>query len=129
MSLDLPLIPEAYDSWFSNLRPDPLVEAQQFEAWIGELAISEAELARRTGRPRAYIQQRRLLLRAAPEVLQAYLDKRITFTHLREICIGAPENQEAQRITMAMVIRRTAGRRTLDATAIRMFARGATHRA
>jgi hypothetical protein len=44
---------------------DPLTEAITFEEWIAVNGLSEADVGEIIGRPRAYIAQRRALLRAA----------------------------------------------------------------
>lgn len=129
MTQDLPSNPEEYDAWYRGRKPDPRAEAVQFEAWMEEYGLSENQLSKRIGRPRAYIQQRRALLRASPALVAAWETQQITWTHLREICVGAPDNPAAQEAALAMVIKRRKGRKALDPTAIRMFARGAASRA
>ena len=49
-------------------------EGSAFERMITGQKISEAELARRMGKNRAYIQQRRALAGAAPSLIKALSD-------------------------------------------------------
>lgn len=78
-----------------NLRP--WEEGAAFERMIAELGISEAELCRRMGKNRAYVQQRRALAGAAPELQQALADESISFGVARGIIAGASGDHEVQR--------------------------------
>ena len=122
---DLPSDPRDYDRWFRDRKPDPRAEAEQFERWMEDLGLSENQLHKVTGRPRGYIQQRRALLHSCPEIIAAWDARQVSWTNVREILAGARDNLDAQRATLDMVIKRRKARRRVDASAIRMFARGA----
>lgn len=69
---------------------------QAYETIIQEAGISEAELARRLSRPRSYIQQRRALAKAAPEIAAAIAQGTLSIAQARGICAGAPGYHIAQ---------------------------------
>lgn len=71
-----------------------------YERIIAEQGISEAELARRLGRPRAYIQQRRLLAQAVPALQLALAAGEVSFTQARGICLGSGGDHAAQQATL-----------------------------
>lgn len=81
----------------------PVEEGIAYERMASELNISEAELSRRLGKNRAYIQQRRAIGRAAPEVQQALVDGTLTFSQARGLCIGAADNIKAQLAALKTV--------------------------
>lgn len=87
----------------------PADEGAAYERLIKELGISEAECARRTGKPRSYIQQRRAIANAAPEVKQAHAEGTITLTHARTIALAAPGDHKAQKKALASIVKRLAG--------------------
>lgn len=122
---DLPTDPDEYDRWFRDRKPDPYAEGLQFEAWIEEFGISENQLHYRTGRPRDYINKRRKYVQGNPELKTALDGKQVTWSHVREILAGAPDDHEVQRVTLDMVVKRRKAKRRVDGDAIRMFARGA----
>lgn len=72
-------------------------EGAYFNRLISELSISENELSKRLGKNRAYIQQRRAIALAAPEVLQALAAEEITFSQARAIAQAAPGQAKAQQ--------------------------------
>lgn len=79
-------------------------EGAAFERMIAELGVSEAELARRMGKNRAYIQQRRALASAAPELCQALADESISFGIARGIIAGAGGDLAVQRAGVKAVL-------------------------
>lgn len=87
----------------------PADEGAAYERLIKDLGISEAECARRTGKPRSYIQQRRAIANAAPEVKAAHADGTITLTHARTIALAAPGDHKAQKKALATIVKRLAG--------------------
>lgn len=89
-----------------DLQPDE--EGEAFELAINELGISEAELARRLGVGRTYIQQRRALVDAAEEVREAFTEGRITFSQVRGILSGAGADKGIQAQSLAGVLRSVA---------------------
>jgi hypothetical protein len=121
----LPERPEDFDAWYRSRKPDRLAEGERFEAWIDELQLSEAKLSEMIGRPRSYIQQRRALVHAAPEVQEAWRAGQINFTHAREIA-EATNDLDVQSKTLRMVLGRIAAKKPVTREAIVMFARGAS---
>jgi ParB family chromosome partitioning protein len=101
---DLPSIHEL--SLFENIQREnlsPIEEGKGFERIIQELGISEAELARKLGKNRAYIQQRRAIATAAPEVIAALSENAITFSQARAIAQAAPGEEKAQKQALTKV--------------------------
>jgi len=92
---------------------------QAYEQIIADEGISEAELSRRLGRPRSYIQQRRQVASAALEIAEALAKGEISFTQARGICTGAGGDVEAQRHALEKVQTDTKvyGRTTSEADA------------
>ena len=86
--------------------PDVLDEGMAFERLITDLDISEAELSRMTGKNRAYIQQRRALAGAAPEVQEALVENTITFSIARAIAAGAPGEPKTQAKALKIISER-----------------------
>lgn len=86
--------------------PDAVDEGLAFERLVKDLSVSEAELARLTGKNRAYIQQRRALAGAAPEVQQALIDGTITFSVARAIATGAPGELKLQAKALQVLVER-----------------------
>lgn len=87
-------------SALDNLQRDdltPIEEGVAYERLIKDLGLSEAELARRLGKNRGYIQQRRAIASAAPEVIQALDEGAITFSQARAIAQVAPGQAAAQK--------------------------------
>lgn len=82
-----------------------LERGRAYERIIAERGISEAELAKKLSRPRSYIQQRRALARATPEVQQAYAQGKLSFTAVRGICDGSGGDHEVQKATVASALR------------------------
>lgn len=81
----------------------PVEEGRYFNRLIEELAISEAELARRLGKNRAYIQQRRAIAGAAPEVVTALDEGQLTFSQARAIAQAAPGDAKAQKQALTKI--------------------------
>lgn len=79
---------------------------QAYERMIAEQGISEAELARRLARPRAYIQQRRAVASASPELQRALAAGELSFTHGRAICEGSGGDHAAQAAVVKESLRR-----------------------
>lgn len=82
----------------------PWEEGAAFERMIAELAISEAELSHRLGKNRGYIQQRRALAKAAPELQRALAEEAISFGVARGILAGAAGDREVQRAGLTDVL-------------------------
>lgn len=98
-------------STIDNLQRDdltPIEEGTAYERMIREWQISEAELARRLGKNRAYIQQRRAIAGAAPEVIQALDNAQITFSQARAVAQAAPEEPKIQKQALTLIISRLA---------------------
>lgn len=116
---DLPTIHEL--SLFENIQRanlSAIEEGRGFERIIQEMGISENALAKRLGKNRAYIQQRRSIATAAPEVVAALDSGAITFSQARAIATAAPGDEKAQEaavMEMAELTKR--GRRTTEADA------------
>jgi ParB/RepB/Spo0J family partition protein len=72
-------------------------EGYAYERLIVELGISENELAKRLGKNRSYIQQRRALARSAPEVQQALAEGKLTLSQARAIAQAAPGDHKSQQ--------------------------------
>lgn len=85
----------------ANLRP--WEEGTAFEKMLADQQISEAELARRMGKNRAYIQQRRALAGAAPALIEALAGEDITQSMARGILAGAGDLHAAQQIAVKEV--------------------------
>lgn len=81
----------------------PLEEGACYDKLIADLAISEAELARRIGRNRGYIQQRRYIASATPEIHTAMADGTLTFTQARTIVLAAPGDHSQQKKALKAV--------------------------
>ena len=97
----------------SNDQRTDLTEVERgraYERLIAEQGISEAELARRLSRPRAYIQQRRMLAGAAPAVQAAIVAGEISFTQARGVCEGSGGDHAVQ----AQVVSEIAKERRAD---------------
>lgn len=112
-----------------NLRP--WEEGEAYERMITELGISEAELARRLGKNRAYIQQRRALAGAAPELIQALSTDAITFGMARGLIAGSGGDQAAQAAATATIAAVVAAGKPMDENKARKAAADAlahTHR-
>jgi hypothetical protein len=75
---------------------DPIAEGMVFEQVLRAWGMSEAQLALELDVPRAYIQQRRLLVRASRLVRIGVRRKLISFSQARGICLGAPDDRKAQ---------------------------------
>lgn len=97
----------------------PAEEGTAYERLISELQISEAELARRLGKNRAYIQQRRAVAQACPEVLQALATEAISFSQARAIAQAAPGLAKAQQAALKAIGLTKSGRSTTEADARR----------
>jgi ParB/RepB/Spo0J family partition protein len=108
-------------STIDNLQRDdltPIEEGTAYERMIREWQISEAELARRLGKNRAYIQQRRAIADAAPEVIEALDKEQITFSQARAIAQAAPGQAKAQKAALTKIAELTKqGKRTTEAEA------------
>lgn len=77
---------------------------QAYEKMIAELGISEAKLAEKLGRPRAYIQQRRMLAAACPELQTAVTSSELGFTQARAICLGSGGDHTVQAAVTAYAL-------------------------
>jgi ParB family chromosome partitioning protein len=95
-----------------------LERGKAYERIIAEQQISEAELARRLGRARAYIQQRRKLAQACPELQQAYIGGQLGFTHVRAICDGSGGDHAVQQAVVAYEIKEIKAGRPDTATSL-----------
>jgi ParB/RepB/Spo0J family partition protein len=108
-------------STIDNLQRDdltPIEEGTAYERMIREWQISEAELARRLGKNRAYIQQRRAIADAAPEVIEALDKEQITFSQARAIAQAAPGQAKAQKAALTKLAELAKqGKRTTEAEA------------
>ncbi len=94
-------------SIIDNLQRDDLTpedEGNAFEMAIKQLEVSEVELAKRMGKGRTYIQQRRKLASAAPELRQALTDGTVTFSIVRGILTGAGSSHDFQRLGLDLVL-------------------------
>jgi len=94
-------------SIIDNLQRDDLSaedEGAAFEMAIGKLHISEADLARRMGKGRTYIQQRRKLAAAAPKLRKALADGVVTFSIIRGILAGAGHDWIFQKRGLDVVL-------------------------
>ena len=116
---DLRIIHEL--SLFENIQRanlSSIEEGKGFNRIITELNISEAELARRLGKNRAYIQQRRAIAGAASEVVAALDSGAITFSQARAIAAAAPGDDKAQKAAVTKLAELTRqGKRTTEAEA------------
>ncbi len=108
-------------SAIDNLQRDdltPIEEGVAYERLIADLKLSEAELARRLGKNRAYIQQRRAIAHAAPEVIAALDEGAITFSQARAIAQAAPGEAKAQKAALTKLAELTRqGKRTSEVEA------------
>ena len=75
----------------------PLDEGMSFERIVQERGMSEAKLAKRIGKSRGYIQQRRAVARAHEEVIQSLRNGAITFTQARTIAQSGDGDYAAQK--------------------------------
>lgn len=73
-----------------------LERGKAYEKMIAELGISEAKLAERLSRPRAYIQQRRMIAGACLELQAAVASGELGFTQARAICLGSGGDHKTQ---------------------------------
>jgi len=78
-------------------------EGAYYNRLMAELGISENELSKRLGKNRAYIQQRRAIASAAPEVLAALASSELTFSQARAIAQAAPGQTKAQSQALTKV--------------------------
>lgn len=84
----------------------PQEEGASFERLITELGISEAELARRLGKNRGYIQQRRALATAPAALQEAFTKGLVSFSHVRGLLAGAPDRPDDQVAALDAALRR-----------------------
>lgn len=94
-------------SAIDNLQRADLTAVEEgaiFNRLIAELGVSEAELARRLGRSRGNIQQKRAIASADPAIHQAVSDGRIAFTIARTIIGAAPGDAGAQKKALKAVL-------------------------
>lgn len=92
-----------------NLQRDDLApdeEGAAFEAAIRVLGLSEAELARRLGKGRTYIQQRRAIASGAHQLRDALVEGRISFSQARGIIQGAGNDAQIQAVALREVLAR-----------------------
>lgn len=82
----------------------PWEEGQAFERIISGRGWSEAELSRRMGKNRAYIQQRRALATATPELCQALAEDAISFGVARGIIAGSAGDLAVQKAGLKAVL-------------------------
>jgi ParB/RepB/Spo0J family partition protein len=107
-------------------------EGAAFERMITGQKISEAELARRMGKNRAYIQQRRALASAAPTLIKALSDpdSRMTFAMARGIIAGAgASNVAGQSAGVAAVLDALKVGKPMDEAKAKIVAADAAHTA
>ncbi len=107
----------------------PAEEGAAFERLITELAISENELSKRLGKNRGYIQQRRAIAGAAPEVKAALASGTITTTHARAIALAAPKSHAIQRKALGTVTKRLTGGLRVDEETTRTLTEGFVQKA
>lgn len=107
-------------------------EGAAFEKMITGQKISEAELARRMGKNRAYIQQRRALASAAPTLIKALSDpdSRMTFAMARGIIAGAgASNVAGQSAGVAAVLDALTVGKPMDEAKAKLVAADTAHTA
>jgi ParB/RepB/Spo0J family partition protein len=90
----------------------PLEEGEAYQRMFRELNISEAELARRLGKSRGHIQQRRALAAAAPVVREAIESGEINLTLARNIAMGTDNHKLQKKALTALKKRLNTGART-----------------
>ncbi|HEU4322096.1 MAG TPA: ParB/RepB/Spo0J family partition protein [Roseiflexaceae bacterium] len=98
----------AEDSLMDNLLRDnlsALEEGESFERLMQILGISENELAARLGKNRGYIQQRRGIVGAAPELRQALINEQIKFAQARGLIAGSGGRHDIQVAALADLAR------------------------
>ena len=78
-------------------------EGLAFERMISELQISEAELSRQLGKNRAYIQQRRTLATAHPDIRAALAEDRLSLSQARGLLAGAGQRKDIQRAALKLI--------------------------
>lgn len=93
-----------------NLKP--MEEGEAYQRMFQELGVSEAELARRLGKSRGYIQQRRALATAAPVVREAIENGEINLTLVRNIVMGTDNPKLQKKALTALKKRLNTGART-----------------
>lgn len=82
----------------------PIEEGAAYERLINELGVSENELSKRLSKPRTYIQTRRAIANAAPEIHEALTAGTLSLTHARAIAAGAPGDHASQAIAATEVV-------------------------
>lgn len=87
-----------------NLSPED--EGAAFEMAIQQLGVSEAELAKRMSKGRTYVQQRRKLAAAAPELREALARGEITFSIVRGILVGAGSSHDFQKWGLELALKK-----------------------
>lgn len=93
----------------------PLEEGEAYQRMFQELKISEAELARRLGKSRGHIQQRRALAAAAPVVREAIENGEINLTLARNIAMGTDNHKLQKQALTRLKKRMSTGARTGEA--------------
>jgi ParB/RepB/Spo0J family partition protein len=83
----------------------PLEEGEAYQQMFQQLGVSEAELARRVGKSRGHVQQRRALAAAAPQVREALEAGEINLTLARNIAMGT-DSQKLQKKALAALKKR-----------------------
>jgi hypothetical protein len=94
---------EFYDQQERAAMEQFFVEGERFAQWERE-GWSEAELSRRIGRPRAYIQQRKALYHAAPTVKAAFFEGKILLIHARQIAQVARGSYASQERALELLL-------------------------
>lgn len=90
----------------------PLEEGEAYQQMFQQLGVSEAELARRVGKSRGHVQQRRALAAAAPQVREALEAGDINLTLARNIAMGTDKPKLQKKALTALKKRLGTGART-----------------
>jgi ParB/RepB/Spo0J family partition protein len=80
----------------------PLEEGTAYQKLI-DAGLSESEVARKMGKSRGYVQQRRALAGAAPEVAQALAEGVLSLGQLRGLLAGAGDDHDIQREALTSI--------------------------
>lgn len=99
-------LPTTLAEWhrFQPLDQERVALGRHMEAEMDRLGLSEKQYAVAIERPRAFVQQHRLLARAVPELQEALTNQAISFTAARVISRRLADSPGLQRLALAWVV-------------------------
>lgn len=102
MNRPFPTTPEGWRR-YRLLDEERVALGHHFEAEMERLGLSEKQYAASIGKPRAFVQQHRLLARAEPAVAEALTRREISFTAARVISRSLADEPALQLAALSWV--------------------------